>query len=73
MSSTPSRIRTILPTSGRTALGATVAGGLLTGLASAPERISRLFRHRFPIGEHCYRKIRVGGFWSIAIFRMTRC
>jgi hypothetical protein len=45
---TPSRFRTILPSSGRTALGATVAGGLLTGLASAPERISRLFRRRFP-------------------------
>ena len=34
---------------GRTALGATVAGGVLTGLASAPERMSRLFRHRFPM------------------------
>jgi hypothetical protein len=45
---TPSRFRTILPSSGRTALGATVAGGVLTGLASAPERISRLFRRRFP-------------------------
>jgi len=42
------RFRTILPSSGRTALGATIAGGMLTGLASAPERLSRLFRNRFP-------------------------
>ena len=49
MSHTPSRLRTILPTSGRTALGATLAGGVLTGLASVPERMSRLFRHRFPM------------------------
>ncbi|HEU5036161.1 MAG TPA: hypothetical protein VFT70_04095 [Nocardioides sp.] len=49
MSRTTSRIRTILPTSSRTALGATVAGGLLTGLAAAPERVGRLFRHRFPV------------------------
>ncbi|HEX5969662.1 MAG TPA: hypothetical protein VFY88_14370 [Intrasporangium sp.] len=49
MSHTPSRILSILPSSGRTALGATVAGGVLTGLASAPERMSRLFRHRFPM------------------------
>ena len=43
------RFRTILPTSSRTALGATVAGGVLTGLASAPERIGRLLRRRFPM------------------------
>lgn len=49
MSRTPSRIRTVLPSSGRTALGATVAGGVLTGLASAPERLSRLLRRRFPM------------------------
>ncbi len=49
MSQTPSRIRTILPGSSRAALGATVAGGVLTGLASAPERMSRLFRSRFPM------------------------
>lgn len=49
MSHPPSRIRTILPTSGRTALGATVAGGLLTGIASAPERLHRLLRRRFPM------------------------
>ncbi len=49
MSQTPQRLRTILPSSSRTALGATIAGGVLTGLASAPERISRLFRHRFPL------------------------
>lgn len=49
MSHTPSRLRSVLPTSGRTALGATLAGGVLTGLASTPERISRLFRHRFPM------------------------
>lgn len=49
MSRTASRIRTILPTSGRTAVGATVAGGLLTGLASAPERLGRIFRRRFPV------------------------
>lgn len=50
MSRTESRFRAVLPTSGRTAaLGATVAGGVLTGLASAPERVSRLFRRRFPM------------------------
>ena len=49
MSQTSSRIRTILPTSSRTALGATVAGGLLTALASAPERLSRLLRDRYPM------------------------
>ena len=48
MSRTVTRFRTILPSSGRTALGATIAGGVLTGLASAPERMSRLFRRRFP-------------------------
>jgi hypothetical protein len=46
---TADRIRTALPTSSRTALGATVVGGLVTGLASAPERVSRLFRRRFPM------------------------
>jgi hypothetical protein len=45
----PSRFRTILPSSGRTAIGATVAGGVLTTLASAPERVGRLFRRRFPM------------------------
>jgi 50S ribosome-binding GTPase len=49
VSRTPSRLRMTLPTSGRTALGATVAGGVLTGLASAPERVGRLFRRRFPV------------------------
>lgn len=49
MPSTPSRLRTALPPSGRTALGATLAGGVLHGLASAPDRISRLFRRRFPM------------------------
>lgn len=49
MSRTTTRIRTVLPTSSRTAIGATVAGGLLTGLAAAPERVGRLFRRRFPV------------------------
>jgi len=48
VSRTATRFRTILPSSGRTALGATIAGGILTGLASAPERMSRQFRRRFP-------------------------
>ena len=48
MSRTASRFRTVLPGSSRAALGATVVGGVLTGLASAPERMSRLFRRRFP-------------------------
>ena len=48
MSRAPTRFRTILPHSGRTALGATIAGGVLTGLSSAPERMGRLFRRRFP-------------------------
>ena len=49
MSQTSSRIKTILPTSSRTALGATVATGLLTALASAPERLTRLLRDRYPM------------------------
>ncbi|MER7072920.1 hypothetical protein [Terrabacter sp. NPDC000476] len=49
MSQTSSRIRTILPTSSRTALGATVATGLLTALAQAPERLGRLLRDRYPM------------------------
>ena len=49
MSQTSSRIRTILPTSSRTAIGATVATGLLTALATAPERVSRLLRNRYPM------------------------
>ena len=48
MSRTPTRFRTILPSSGRAALGATIAGGVLSGLTSTPERMSRLFRGRFP-------------------------
>lgn len=48
MSRTSTRIRTILPSSGRTALGATLAGTVLTGLAAAPERMGRLFRRRYP-------------------------
>jgi hypothetical protein len=48
VSRTATRFRTIVPSSGRTALGATIAGGVLTGLASTPERMSRLFRRRFP-------------------------
>ena len=42
------RSRTILPGSGRTALGATLAGGVLTGLAQAPDRVGRLLRRRYP-------------------------
>ncbi|MGA8211161.1 MAG: hypothetical protein WB441_15260 [Nocardioidaceae bacterium] len=48
MSRTATRLRAVLPSSGRTALGATIAGGVLTGLTSAPERMGRLFRRRFP-------------------------
>ncbi len=48
MSRPVTRIRSILPASGRTALGATIAGGVLTGLAAAPERMSRVFRRRYP-------------------------
>jgi len=42
------RPRSLLPRTGRTALGATVAGTLLSSLATAPERVNRLFRRRFP-------------------------
>ena len=49
MAQTSGRIRTILPASGRTALGATVATGLVTALASAPERLTRLLRDRYPM------------------------
>ena len=48
MSRSSTRFRTILPTSGRAALGATIAGGVLSGLTAAPERVGRLFRRRFP-------------------------
>ena len=48
MSRAATRLRTILPHSGRTAIGATIAGGVLTGLASAPERMGTVFRRRFP-------------------------
>ncbi len=48
MSRTATRFRTTLPRSGRAALGATIAGGMLSGLSSAPDRINRLFRKRFP-------------------------
>ncbi|WP_219924567.1 AAA family ATPase [Nocardioides campestrisoli] len=53
VSRTATRLRTILPGGlpgpGRSALGATVAGGVLTGLAATPERVGRLFRRRFPV------------------------
>ncbi|SDS60827.1 50S ribosome-binding GTPase [Nocardioides scoriae] len=48
MSRSTDRIRTIMPTSGRTALGATVAGTVLTRLATAPDRIGRVLRRRYP-------------------------
>ncbi|WP_107767509.1 GTPase domain-containing protein [Nocardioides terrigena] len=48
MSRSSTRFRTVLPTSGRAALGATIAGGVLSGLTAAPERVGRLFRRRFP-------------------------
>lgn len=49
MTQTSSRIKTILPASSRTALGATVATGVLTALAQAPERLGRLLRDRYPM------------------------
>ena len=33
---------------GRAALGTTLAGGALAALSQAPERASRLLRHRYP-------------------------
>jgi len=48
VSRTAARFRTLLPSSSRAALGATIAGGVLTSLASAPEGLSRLFRRRYP-------------------------
>jgi hypothetical protein len=49
VSRTAPRSRTLRPGTGRAAaLGATIAGGVLSGLASAPERLSRLLRTRFP-------------------------
>lgn len=48
MSRPTPRLRTIVPGTGRAAVGATVAGGVLTALASAPERAGRLWRRRFP-------------------------
>lgn len=51
MSRTTPRLRPVLPSSNssRAALGATIAGGVLTSLASAPERLGRLLRRRFPV------------------------
>lgn len=48
MSHPAARLRTVLPGSSRAAVGATLAGGVLTGLAAAPERLGRLFRRHFP-------------------------
>ena len=48
MPRTATRLRTVMPGSGSTALGVTVVGGVLGGLASAPERLGRVFRRRFP-------------------------
>ncbi len=48
MSRTTTRLRTILPSSSRGALGFTLASSVLTGLASAPEGVAKLFRRRFP-------------------------
>ncbi len=48
MSRAAARPRILLARTGRTALGATVAGSLLSSLAAAPERVNRLFRRRFP-------------------------
>ncbi|MFS3129499.1 hypothetical protein ACLM5J_13950 [Nocardioides sp. Bht2] len=48
MSRATTRLQSLLPGPSRTAVGATLAGGVLTGLAAAPERFSRLLRRRFP-------------------------
>jgi hypothetical protein len=40
--------RTLLPSRGRAALGASIVGGVLSGVTSAPERVGRLLRRRFP-------------------------
>lgn len=48
MSRASTRFRTILPTSSRTAIGATLATSALAALATAPDRAGRLFRRRFP-------------------------
>lgn len=49
MSRAGSRLRAAVPDSRHTALGATVATGVLTALASAPERVRALVRRRFPM------------------------
>ena len=48
MSRTATTIRSILPSPSRSAIGVTIVGGVLTGLSTAPERVGRLFRRRFP-------------------------
>ena len=48
MSRAAPRSRTFLPSTGRAALGASIVGGVLSGLASAPDRVNRLVRRRFP-------------------------
>jgi hypothetical protein len=48
VSRTATRLRTILPSSGQAAIGATLVGGVLSGASGAPDRVSRLFRRRFP-------------------------
>ncbi len=48
MSRASTRIKTFLPSGSRTAVGATVVGGALTGLAAAPERMGRVLRNRYP-------------------------
>lgn len=48
MSRPADRLRPSFARSRRTAIGATLAGGVASGLSSAPERLTRLARRRFP-------------------------
>lgn len=48
MARTSDRLKRPIPRSSRAAIGATVAGGLLSAAATAPERIGQFFRRRYP-------------------------
>lgn len=48
MARTSGRFRRAVPRRGRAAIGATVAGGLLSAATSSPERLTQFFRRRYP-------------------------
>ena len=63
MSHTATRFRTILPSSGRTDLGATIAGGVLTLIVLIEHKLKKIEgRPEVPYGV----AIAFGGLWLLA-------